>query len=167
MDHFNGFFLDREGGGFFSHLDPITFDPRSESLGHNQGRKNWNSVGDHAPAYLINAYLATGSDAHADFLASTANTICNHFLDYENSPFVNERFHEDWSQDHSWGWQHNRAVVGHNLKIAWNLMRINSVRPSEKYVEVARKIAEIMPTVGADRQRGGWYDVMERDKTDE
>jgi anti-anti-sigma factor len=166
IELFNRFYLDRDGGGFFSHLDPITFDPRSETLGHNQGRKNWNSVGDHAPAYLINAYLATGSDKHADFLASTATTICNHFTDYDSSPFVNERFHEDWSQDHSWGWQHNRAVVGHNLKIAWNLMRINSVRPSEKYVEIARKIAEVMPPIGSDRQRGGWYDVMEREKSD-
>ena len=77
---------------------------------------------------------------------------------------MNERFHEDWSPDHSYKWQHNRAVVGHNLKIAWNLMRINSVRPSEKYVELARKIAEIMPPIGSDRQRGGWYDVMEREK---
>jgi anti-anti-sigma factor len=166
LELFNRFFLDREGGGFFSHIDPITFDPRSESLGHNQGRKNWNSVGDHAPAYLINAYLATGEDKQAEFLAYTANTICNHFTDYDRSPFVNERFHEDWSHDHAWGWQQNRAVVGHNLKIAWNLMRINSVRPSEKYVELARKIAEVMPPIGSDRQRGGWYDVMERDKTD-
>jgi anti-anti-sigma factor len=166
LELFNRFFLDRDGGGFFSHIDPITFDPRSESLGHNQARKNWNSVGDHAPAYLINAYLATGSDKHADFLAFTANTICNHFTDYDRSPFVNERFHEDWSPDHAWGWQQNRAVVGHNLKIAWNLMRINSVRPSEKYVELARKIAEAMPPIGSDRQRGGWYDVMEREKGD-
>ena len=30
---------------------------------HNQARKNWNSVGDHAPAYLINLWLATGDDA--------------------------------------------------------------------------------------------------------
>jgi anti-anti-sigma factor len=43
-------------------------------------------------------------------------------------------------------------------------MRINSLRPNSKYVELARKIAEIMPTVGSDRQRGGWYDVMEREK---
>ncbi len=163
---FNRFFLDSEGGGFYSHIDPITFDPKSESLGHNQGRKNWNSVGDHAPAYLINAYLATGDESYADFLAFTANTIANHFTDYDHSPFVNERFHEDWSPDHAWGWQQNRAVVGHNLKIAWNLMRINSVRPSEHYVELARKIAELMPPIGGDRQRGGWYDVMEREKLD-
>jgi anti-anti-sigma factor len=45
-------------------------------------------------------------------------------------------------------------------------MRINSIRPSAKYVELAKKIAEVMPPIGSDRQRGGWYDVMERDKTD-
>ena len=28
---------------------------RATSLGRNRARKNWNSVGDHAPAYLINA----------------------------------------------------------------------------------------------------------------
>jgi anti-anti-sigma factor len=165
VELFNRFFLDREGGGFYSHIDPITFDAKSETLGHNQARKNWNSVGDHAPAYLINLYLATGSDKHADFLEYTANTIADRFPDYDKSPFVNERFQDDWSADHAWGWQHNRAVVGHNLKIAWNLMRMNSVRPNTKYVELARKIAAIMPTVGGDRQRGGWYDVMEREKT--
>ena len=153
--------------GFFSHIDPITFDPRSETLGVNQARKNWNSVGDHAPAFLINAWLATGNDAVRRLPRSTRPTrSCNHFPDYEKSPFVNERFHEDWTPDHSYKWQHNRAVVGHNLKIAWNLMRINSVRPSNKYVELARKIAEIMPPIGSDRQRGGWYDVMEREKGD-
>jgi hypothetical protein len=36
------------------------------------------------------------------------------------------------------------------------------MRPSDKYVALARKIAEIMPPVGSDQQRGGWYDVMNR-----
>jgi hypothetical protein len=59
-------------------------------------------------------------------------------------------------------WQQNRGVVGHNLKIAWNLMRMYGAKPKPKYEEVARKIAEVMPGVGMDRQRTGWYDVMER-----
>ena len=159
---FDRFFLDKKGEGYFSHLDPITLDPRSESLGINKARKNWNSVGDHAPAYLINLYLATGDPAYKDFLAYTADCIVKHFPDYENSPFVNERFFEDWSHDLTWRWQMNQAVVGHNLKIAWNLMRINSLKPDERYVGLAKKIAEIMPQVGMDKQRGGWYDVMER-----
>jgi mannose/cellobiose epimerase-like protein (N-acyl-D-glucosamine 2-epimerase family) len=119
-------------------------------------------VGDHAPAYLINLYLATGEDRYSDFLGYTADMIVKHFPDYANSPFVNERFFEDWSHDQGWGWQQNRAVVGHNLKIAWNLMRINHLRPNDSYVQLARKIAELMPAAGSDRQRGGWYDVVER-----
>ncbi len=159
---FDRFYLDRHKGGYFSHLDPIAMDPRAESLGRNQGKKNWNSVGDHAPAFLINPYLATGEARYADFLAYTGDTIEKYFPDYGSSPFVQERFFEDWSHDTTWGWQQNRAVVGHNLKIAWNLMRMHHMRPNDKYVALAKKIGEIMPAAGSDQQRGGWYDVMER-----
>ena len=55
------------------------------------------------------------------------------------------------------------SVVGHNLKIAWNLMRMYSLKPKEEYANLARKIAEVMPTAGCDLQRGGWYDVVERE----
>ena len=162
---FEKFFKDTDKGGYFSHIDPIDFDPRAASLGMDRARKNWNSVGDHAPAYLINLYLATGDERYADFLAYTADTIEAHFRDYGSSPFVQEKFLEDWSHDSTWGWQQDRGVVGHNLKIAWNLTRIHHLRPNEKYVSFAKEIAKIMPTVGMDRQRGGWYDVMERHKS--
>ncbi|MEA5574979.1 AGE family epimerase/isomerase [Anabaena sp. UHCC 0451] len=160
---FNEFFLDKgEHGGYFSHIDPLTLDPLSDSLGHNKGTKNWNSVGDHAPAYLINLWLATGKQEYADMLEYTFDTIEKRFPDYENSPFVQERFFQDWSHDTTWGWQQNRAVVGHNLKIAWNLMRMQSLKAKDGYVNLAQKIADMMPDVGSDQQRGGWYDVVER-----
>ncbi|MDZ8055940.1 MAG: AGE family epimerase/isomerase [Aulosira sp. ZfuVER01] len=162
VDLFDKFFLDKEGGGYFSHIDPITLDPRAESLGRNCARKNWNSVGDHAPAYLINLWLATGEKKYADFLEYTFDTIAKYFPDYDDSPFVQEKFFEDWSKDQTWGWQQNRAVVGHNLKIAWNLMRMNSLKPKDEYVQLAEKIGYLMPKVGSDQQRGGWYDVVER-----
>lgn len=158
FDHF----LDKERGGYYSHIDPIFLSPLSESLGGNKGRKNWNSVGDHAPAYLINLCLATGEQRFWDFLVDTADTIAKYFPDYEHSPFVQEKFMEDWSHDYHWGWQQNRGVVGHNLKIAWNLMRIVSHMPKDEYVKFAERIAKEMPGVGMDIQRFGWYDVMER-----
>jgi len=164
VDLFERFYLDKSNGGYFSHLDPITLDPRSDSLGANKGKKNWNSVGDHAPAYLINLYLATGEKRYADFLEYTFDTIAAHFPDYENSLFVQEKFFEDWSKDQQHMWQQNRGVVGHNLKIAWNLMRMNSLKGKDGYVALARRIAEEMPKVGMDTQRAGWYDVMERVK---
>jgi N-acylglucosamine 2-epimerase (GlcNAc 2-epimerase) len=163
---FNKFFRDPVKGGYFSHIDPVRFDPHAESLGEDRARKNWNSVGDHAPAYLINLWLATGEDKYADFLVETADTIAHRFPDYDKSPFVQERYDENWEQDLTWGWQQNNAVVGHNLKIAWNLMRINHMRPSEDYVTLAKKIAAIMPDVGMDKQRGGWYDVVSRTRSE-
>ncbi|HTJ75134.1 MAG TPA: AGE family epimerase/isomerase [Acidimicrobiales bacterium] len=159
---FDRFYRDTDKGGFFSHLDPVNLDGRSDALRSNRARKNWNSVGDHAPAYLINAVIATGRQDLADFLVETGNTILERFPDDEHSPFVQERFHEDWTADRKWGWQQDSAVVGHNLKIAWNLMRIHHLRPNDGYVHLANKIADTMPKVGSDQQRGGWYDVVER-----
>ncbi len=160
---FQRYFKDYELGGYYSHIDPITFSGRSASLGRNRARKNWNSVGDHAPAYLINLVLATGEKEHIDMLVDTADTITEHFQDYEHNAFIQEKFHEDWSHDRQWGWQQNRGVVGHNLKIAWNLMRMVNVNNSESYVEFSKKIAELMPEHGYDKQRAGWYDVVERE----
>ncbi|HSG81043.1 MAG TPA: N-acyl-D-glucosamine 2-epimerase, partial [Gemmatimonadota bacterium] len=162
IDLFDRFFLDQDTGGYFSHLDPITLDPRSEALGANRGKKNWNSVGDHAPAYLINLVLATDNERYRKMLEYTFDTITEHFQDYEHSPFVQEKFHEDWSHDQTHMWQQNRGVIGHNLKIAWNLMRMYGQKPKPEYEAFARKIAELMPAIGGDQQRGGWYDVMER-----
>ena len=159
---FNRYYKDHgPNGGYYSHVDPITLDPHADSLGHNRARKNWNSVGDHAPAYLVNLWLATGREEYADFLEYTFDTIVTRFPDGD-SPFVQEKFHDDWSKDQTWGWQQNRAVVGHNLKIAWNLMRMQSLRAKDSYVELAEKIAGLVPDHGCDRQRGGWYDVVER-----
>jgi mannose/cellobiose epimerase-like protein (N-acyl-D-glucosamine 2-epimerase family) len=164
VDLFDRFFLDRQAGGYFSHIDPVSLDACSESLGANRGKKNWNSIGDHAPAYLINLWLATGDERYGKMLEYTFDTIEAHFPDFEHSAFVQEKFYQDWSHDTTHLWQQNRAVIGHNLKIAWNLMRMYGLKPKDSYVALARKIAKIMPAVGSDRQRGGWYDVMERFK---
>lgn len=157
------YFRDPVHGGYFSHLTPGTLNPRAAALGVNRARKNWNSVGDHAPAYLVNLWLTTGDVRFADLLTELADTIERYFPD-PDSPLVHERFHGDWTPDTAWGWQQNRGVVGHNLKIAWTLMRAHNVRPQQRCEALARRIADTLPDVGLDRQRGGWYDVLERER---
>ncbi|MDT0270318.1 AGE family epimerase/isomerase [Streptomyces sp. DSM 44915] len=161
---FEKYFHDPRLGGYYSHIDPVTFSPHEASLGPNRSRKNWNSVGDHAPAYLFNLYLATGEERYRRMLEHTFDMIVTHLPDRTpgGSPFVNERFHADWTPDHGWGWQRDRAVVGHNLKIAWNLMRMQATLPKREYRALAEEIGRTMPDVGGDRQRGGWYDLVER-----
>jgi mannose/cellobiose epimerase-like protein (N-acyl-D-glucosamine 2-epimerase family) len=161
---FHRFFRDPTLGGYYSHLDPHTLSPHAESLGPNRSRKNWNSVGDHAPAYLFNLYLATGDERHLDMLEHTFDMIVAHFPEGQggDSPFVRERFHDDWTPDHGWGWQQDRAVVGHNLKIAWNLSRMSALRAKHDYTALAARLADSMPGLARDPRRGGWYDMLDR-----
>jgi mannose/cellobiose epimerase-like protein (N-acyl-D-glucosamine 2-epimerase family) len=162
LDLFDAYFRDHDKGGYYSHIHAVTLSAHEDSLGRNKAKKNWNSVGDHAPAYLINLWLATKEARYAEMLEDTFDTICNHFPDYDESPFVQEKFFDNWSKDQDWGWQQNRSVIGHNLKIAWNLMRFQAVKQKQTYLDLANKIANLMPSVGYDNQRFGWYDVVER-----
>ncbi|TDD76828.1 AGE family epimerase/isomerase [Actinomadura rubrisoli] len=185
-------------GGYFSHLDPVTRRPDVAALGDNRSRKNWNSVGDHIPAYLVNLILGLDPlprragrdelDAFQDeaigLLEETVTLIIEKFPD-EGSDYVNERFHADWTPDHEYRWQQNRAVVGHNLKIAWNLTRCSFYLDkrerdllahgdqeaaarvkdlSGRCIELATRLGDRMAEIGAvDPFRGGIFDSVERE----
>ncbi len=201
---FNEYFRDRESeygkqayGDYFSHLDPVTWTWDSEALGPNQAKKNWNSIGDHIPAYLVNVLSAIEPlpiHAHSyeelhkfvatcrKILHTTSTIILEKFPDPDpNVPFVNERFHRNWKPDHGWRWQQDRAVVGHNLKIAWNMTRVanyyyymaaqrasdeqeeeESVKLANKLMKLAERLGTSMAKVGCDLYRGGIFDSVER-----
>ncbi len=205
VNSFQAYFHDVKGGrspefpgegGYFSHLDYATMRPDSPGLGQNASRKNWNSIGDHIPAYLINLILALDPvpkspaerkleeflDVCRSILDETSALIIDRFPDPE-SDYVNERFMADWKSDHGWGWQQNRAIVGHNLKIAWNLTRCayyyqtleKSHRDrregnladehkarADRCLAVARKLGHAMAEVGLDKIRSGVFDAVQR-----
>ncbi len=187
--------------GFWSHIDAVTFRPDDGALAKDRDRnkrltKNWNSIGDHIPAYLMNLMLALDplpiagldADGRADLerfanacetiLRTTARLIRDKFPQ-KDSDFVQERFHKtevdgqvrDWEPDKTWNWQQDRAVVGHNLKIAWNLTRVGNwllARGGEDaveastYFDLAKRLAKRMGELGIDQIRSGVYDVVER-----
>ena len=186
-------------GGYYSHLDPATMRPDTVPAAENRSKKNWNSVGDHVPAYLVNLILSLEPLPQGDIrrrlepllavcrniLAETSSLICEKFPDPE-SDFVFERFTADWTPDLTYRWQQNRAVVGHNLKIAWNLTRCayyfqtcakrlrdegktqeadGYVKRSDRCLEVAQRLADRMGEVGLDKIRGGIFDCVERNPT--
>jgi hypothetical protein len=202
---FNDFYLDLESeygehayGDYFSHIDYVTMRSDSDSLEHNKSRKNWNSIGDHIPAYLINVILALEPLPETDhgheelrkflntckkILKTTSTIIVEKFPDPNpNIPFVNERFFQDWKPDHNWRWQQNRAVVGHNMKIAWNMTRVanyyyfvaaqaddemqseaeESKQLADKLMDLANKLGASMAKIGIDLVRGGVFDTLER-----
>lgn len=187
--------------GFYSHLDPVNFTVDDNFLNRpgrdNRRTKNWNSVGDHIPAYLVNLVLALDSlptvgdkrecvgfsGEMDDFLAdcvnilkTTAFLIRDRFPE-EGSLYVQERFRktgegdneQDWVADKTWNWQQDLGVVGHNLKISWNLTRVGNwllgkgeKEEAESLFQIARQLGENMSVVGVDQIRSGLYDTMER-----
>jgi mannose/cellobiose epimerase-like protein (N-acyl-D-glucosamine 2-epimerase family) len=202
---FNDFFLDPESeyginayGDYFSHLDYVTMTWESEALGDNRAKKNWNSIGDHIPAYLINLILAIEPlpiaeegfedirqflDTCQKILNTTSRIIVDKFSDSDpNIPFVNERFLRDWKPDQTWRWQQDRAVIGHNLKIAWNLTRVanyyyyqaakfkqqnplaspKDTQLPDRLMHLADRLGITMSETGFDLFRGGIFDVLER-----
>lgn len=207
MNTFDDYFLDDQksatkpwatgAGGYFSHIDPITRYPDTPQLGDNKLRKNWNSVGDHIPAYLINLVLALNppprgagmtdeltkfADRCETRLETLVTLIIEKFPD-EDSDFVNERFFADWTPDHEYKWQQDRAVVGHNLKIAWNLTRCafhfewradqaqhsGQTERAQQLTQLVKNcramatgLADRMAVVGVDTMRGGVFDAMQR-----
>jgi mannose/cellobiose epimerase-like protein (N-acyl-D-glucosamine 2-epimerase family) len=184
---FRDFYHDDQAKGFFSHLDAATVRYDSPALGDNAAKKNWNSIGDHIPAYLINLILALkplpegrAGDLHEfleyceSMLREVTDCIIEHFPS-GTSPFVNERFHGDWTADHSWRWQQDRCVAGHNLKIAWNLTRVaNYLRSTgceeddkraTRAMALAKQLADDLANTGMDQIRGGCFDCLERHPT--
>jgi mannose/cellobiose epimerase-like protein (N-acyl-D-glucosamine 2-epimerase family) len=146
--------------GYFSHIHPGTF-RTADATEMNSRKKNWNSVGDHLPAYLENLYLGTRNPKYLERLRQLGTLIATHFPD-PSSVFVNERFDADWKPDHNYSWQQNRGVVGHNLKIAWCLTRLYHLTGDKKFLDVAKECGDRMLVYGQDERRGGWYDVVER-----
>lgn len=198
MASFEKWFRDREGGGWWSHIDTVTKLPDGPVLeqGGNARRKNWNSIGDHIPAYLVNLLLAIDPSPESDhpkewsalctiareMLDHAVDLILKHFID-NNSNYVFERFDKSFSPDLEWGWQKNRGIVGHNLKISWNLTRCGHYyrclaerarlagdtkeaaereELAEQCYKVAVDIGEKMIYGGVDRVRGGIFDAVER-----
>ncbi len=206
INAFEKFFRDteREGdpcftgkGGYFSHIDPVTMRPDAAALGQNRMRKNWNSIGDHIPAYMVNLLLAIDPMPKSQnndgswkellklcrsILDDCVENILTHFPSNDGSLFVNERFLADWTPDQNWAWQQNRGIVGHNLKISWNLTRCAHYyrylqerarldhSPDEhvfgdradRCYQMARVLGNNMEAAGVDLVRGGIFDALER-----
>eukprot|EP00898_Chlorokybus_atmophyticus_P007160 jgi/Chlat1/7445/Chrsp6S07456 len=184
VEMFDKYYLDTKSGhrGYYSHVDVATLKYDDPHLGDNKSQKNWNSIGDHIPAYLINLicaldpvpegsspYLQKFLDRCLWIMRETSELILTKFPDPDPSvPFVNERFYEDWTPWTTWRWQQDSAVCGHNLKIAWNLTRAANyyARSDKTYSDALMKLCcflgDELARVGVDQIRSGLFDVIER-----
>ena len=79
-----------------------------------------------------------------------------------NSPFVQERFHEDWSHDLTWGWQQNRGGRRAQPQDRLEPDAHPPHAPERSLPRAGREDRTRDAGLGGDQQRGGWYDVVDR-----
>ena len=139
-------------------------DPRSEALGAEQSQEEL-ELRRRPCARLLDQFIFGDRRANvtSDAWSTRLIRLRKYFPDYDTVPLSQEKFYEDWSHDITHMWQQNRGVIGHNLKIAWNLYAHEQLAsPNRSTKRWRAESPQRCPQVGGDQQRGGWYDVMER-----
>jgi mannose/cellobiose epimerase-like protein (N-acyl-D-glucosamine 2-epimerase family) len=117
--------------------------------------KSFNATVDAATTHAIQLYLLTHEQQYKDKLIQIADNILTHLVGSMDSQAIG--FAEKY--DTGWGILANEqlTIMGHVLKTAWVLTRINQVIPDARYVEAARKLTDQVLDKAYDHQYGGPY----------
>lgn len=132
--------------GFYRVVHPETLEGTDERLGDLKDMVAWNSVGDLDVAALFKLHAALGEPRQGESAAvqearrlaeeitfEASQVITDRMYD-EKSPLLHELFRgETGERVKDWRWQGENGVVGHNFKVAWNLVRFaNQFRTQAK-----------------------------------
>ena len=151
-------------GGYFSHLDPLTLDPRAESAGPQPrpqelelGRRPRPRLPDQPlPGHRRARSTPTSSSTPPTRSPSTSPTT-------RTARSCRSASSRTGARTRRWGWQQNRARRRPQPQDRLEPdAHPPACAPRTSTAPWPRKIAELMPEAGSDQQRGGWYDVVER-----
>ena len=152
--------------GYYDTADPDWENPRG---------KSFNATVDALTTHVLALHQLTGNPEYEQRAVDLAEQILTHLVGSPSRPRPGslrapgtefgfaQQFESDWSvlrdDDED---DDDRVYVGHVLKSAWVLLRVNAIRPDNRYVEAARELIQEVWTYGAgtlhgayDRQRGG------------
>ena len=117
--------------------------------------KSFNATVDAATTHAIQLYLLTQEQQYKDKLIQIADNILTHLVGSMDGQAIG--FAEKY--DSNWGILGNEqlTIMGHVLKTAWVLARINQVIPDDRYVEAARKLMNQVLDKAYDHEFGGPY----------
>jgi len=153
----------------YEHLEDLYWDDREHFHGYydwttyngsNAYNKSFNATVDAITTHLLSLYLQTGSHTYLDRLHKIAEEIIEHLVD--SMPSQSIGFVEEF--DSSWNWDHGETmtIMGHVLKSAWCLVRVNQIDPRDEYIEAAEALMTDVLTQGYDHDLGGPYKDYDR-----
>ena len=128
--------------------------------GTNPQDKSFNATVDAITTHILSLYLLTGDEVYLNRLRELADQIMVHLEGSMPSQAIGfvEKFDSDWN----WNNGETMTIMGHVLKSAWCLGRINQVDPHIEYVESAETLAMDVWNNGYDHDYGGPYKDFNR-----
>lgn len=148
----------------YDHLENVYWDDRTDYHGYYDWatyngsaayNKSFNATVDAITTHLMSLYLQTGAQVYLDRMHEIAEEIIEHLVgSMENQAigFV-EEFNSNWNWDNG----ETMTIMGHVLKSAWCLARINQVDPRGIYIDAAETLIEDVLENGFDHEFGGPY----------
>lgn len=129
-----------------------------------QNAKSFNATVDAITTHVLSLYLLTGDDAYRTRLLELTRNILDYLvpsMDPQKIGFA-EMYHTDWTWDNTTANNNTRTIMGHVLKTAWCLGRVNMLFPDTSYVAAAEKLAGSVWQKGYDHELGGPYKDYDR-----
>jgi mannose/cellobiose epimerase-like protein (N-acyl-D-glucosamine 2-epimerase family) len=129
-----------------------------------QNAKSFNATVDAITTHVLSLYLLTRDDVYKSRLLSLTANILDYLvpsMEPQQIGFV-ELYHSDWTWDNSTANNNTRTIMGHVLKTAWCLGRVNMLFPDTSYVAAAEKLAGSVWQKGYDHELGGPYKDYDR-----
>lgn len=153
----------------YQHLENIYWDTRTPFSGYydkadfnnqNAWDKSFNATVDAVTTHLLSLYLMTKENKYKNRLQEIANEIKQHLagsMSQQTIGFV-EKFTSEWN----WNNNETMTIMGHVLKAAWCLARINLLLPDTSYISTAEMLVNNVWTKGYDHVFGGPYKDFNR-----
>jgi cellobiose epimerase len=109
--------------------------------------------------YLLFMYLATGDEQYIDQSGRIMDVVLDKMADPEQG-WILENF------DHAWNYlpgSPDEVNIGHNLEVAWMLMRLALLQDDPVRLNQATEIVTLLERWGYDGDTGFWYATLMKD----
>lgn len=114
--------------------------------------------------YLLYLYPATRNPAYLEKAEQIMDLTLTHMQD--DRGYILERFDRDWTfmpEDS----KNSHINVGHNLEVAWLLLRLYSLTDKESYREEGLKLTDLMLEKAFHAETGAWRGDLDRENPEE
>ena len=152
-----------------AHMDSHFWDARPDRFGYydrtaangsNPAGKSFNATVDAVTTHLLSLYLMTRDSVYLVRLQKVADNMVNRLAASAATQAIGfvEGYDTNWNPDPA----NTMTIMGHMLKTAWCLGRLNPVIRNYAQVAVAEQLVESVLQKGYDHQNGGPYKDYDR-----